>query len=117
MNENRVVSFCVSGFTLVLLVGILVVVSIQPDGFQDDGVHEYAVVFKPGTNHYKVIDKVLKSGGVPVRSGAFDFILIAASEDEAFLEYVKTQGAIFVFSPFVKGGCFVQNKTAFKRPD
>ena len=104
-----------SGFVLVFLVGVLVLVSVQPGGAQEGQLREYAVVFKPGTHYRNGIDKVVRSGGVPVRSGTFEFVLIAASEDEAFLEYVKKQGAIFVFSPLVKGGCFVQNESTFKK--
>ena len=114
MSENGILSFSISILALVFLVGILVAVSITPQSIQENEMHEYAVVFKPGTNHYRVFDKVVESGGFPVRSGAFDFVLIAASADESFQSRLKEQGAVLVFSPFIKGGCFVQNRSAFK---
>ena len=97
-----------------LLVGLLAYASVRPAD-ASDGTAQYAVIFTPGTPHAEAIKKTVMAGGTPVRTGKFDFIIIATSENKDFEQSVKKTGAAFLFSAIIKGACSVDNKTAFAR--
>ncbi len=100
---------------LVLLVGVLAFVSSYPSYSANSKYEQYAVVFPPDTGYEQAMGEVMSSGGLPVRVGSFDFIVIAASDDRDFTDHVKEKGAVFVFSPLIKGGCITKNKAAFRQ--
>lgn len=115
MKKNEFLSVCMSLGVILFLVGILAFVSMIPDGYEDQSNKQFAVVFSPDTTREQAMSQVIESGGYPIRAGAFDFIVIAAAPQSDFQSSVKGHGALFSFSPLIKGGCIITNKTAFKK--
>lgn len=104
--------------SILFLIGITLIfayaaVSISPNN--DGSFKQYALVFSPNEDHNHIFRQIIKSDGRLVRDGTFNFIKIAASNSPNFHETIKKNGAIFVFSPIVRGGCFIKNKGRFKK--
>lgn len=100
---------------LVLLTWVIVYAAVRPTVSYDQAAAQYSVIFGVGTTYQQAYGRVIKAGGIPMRPGTFDFVIIAASADHDFSKKIKKQGAYFVFSPIIKGGCFIENKTPFKK--
>lgn len=107
-------SVLVSLSVIFIIIGIFSYVAVYPTYDSRDNWTQYAVIFKPGTDRILNHQKVIQAGGLPVRDGTFDFIMITASEDRNFPRLMKNKGAVFVFSAIIKGGCFVENKSRFQ---
>lgn len=103
-----------SCLVICLLIGLLAYASVRPAD-TSNGKMQYAIIFPPDTSHTEAINKTVIAGGVPVRTGKFDFIIIATSDNKDFKQSVKKTGAAFLFSAIIKGACSVDNKTAFAR--
>lgn len=111
---GNILSIGTSCLVICLLVGLLAYASVRPVAAANAEA-QYAVIFTPGTPHIEAITKTIAAGGVPVRTGKFDFIIIATSKNKDFKQSVKKTGAAFLFSAIIKGACSVDNKTAFAR--
>ena len=99
---------------IILLVGMIAWVSAAPKIQSDSQYSEYAVMYKIGTSQNDIVKQIVSAGGKPLRSGNFDFIAIAVSEDPDFKQAMYEQGAMLVFSPVIKGGCITENSAVFK---
>lgn len=97
------------------LVGTLCVVAVLPEDEAPGSAPQYAVLFAPGTTRAQALFHVVQAGGLPLRGSAFDFIMIAVTNNPDFQQEIVYQGAIAVFSPFIKGGCFFDGKTVFSK--
>ena len=108
-------SLLASVVVLLSLVGMFAYASIYPEQELDKDFTQYAVVFSPGMSDLEIFDKIMRSGGRPIRHATFDFIVIVASDQPNFIKSIKEASAIFVFSPIIKGGCLIQNKSRFRK--
>lgn len=114
-EKNSFNSVFISLGIVLAVIALLSYVSIKPLKSNGSDMIQYAILFPPGTKHRDMFDTVVRSGARPVRGGAFEFIMIAASKDTAFKETIKRSGAVLVFSPIIKGGCIIENQGTFKK--
>ena len=113
-EKEHISSLFISIPTLLGIIMIFTIFSISPSSADKYGYIEYAVVFLPSVTQRDAAMHVFAAGGSPVRNGNFSNIIIAASNQTDFQENIRQQGAIFTFSPFIKGGCIIQNFSTFK---
>tara|TARA_Y100001001_G_C7990239_1_gene302667 strand:+ start:702 stop:1070 length:369 start_codon:yes stop_codon:yes gene_type:complete len=86
----------------------------KADGWAMNAGNQYAVLFPPGTQSHDAISKVIAAGGSVVRFGAFDNLVIVNSSAFDFKKTQAEYGAIFVFTPFIKGNCLILDKSRFQ---
>lgn len=79
----------------------------------NDQKYDYAVIFKPGTELLESYQKIVDAGGTPIRSGQYDFIIIASFESYTDLENAYKNGALLILNPAITGGCYIQSKNKF----
>ena len=75
---------------------------------------QYAAIFHPAKLRSEVYSNIIGADGVPVRYGIWDFVAVSASQDEEHKQKLYNQGALFVFSPLILGGCNSVDKTTFQ---
>lgn len=102
---------------LFFLVSLFAYASIRPQSREDGSNTQYAVMFKPNVSHLNRFKKIVRAGGLPVRHGTFDFIIIVATKQDDFKKTIEKEGAFFVFSPMIRGGCFIDNKARLNKQD
>lgn len=112
---SNVKSYTLSVTVLFGLIGILSYASILPAQSNGTERQQYAVVFPPSTPQIEIFNTVIKAQGLPVRNTTFDFIMVVASTDKNFQENIQKLGAIFVFSPIIKGSCVTKSYQRFRR--
>ena len=76
--------------------------------------NQYAAIFHPTKLRAEVYGDIIGADGVPVRYGVWDFVVVSASQDPDHKNKLYKQGALFVFSPLILGGCNSIDKTTFK---
>jgi hypothetical protein len=69
------------------------------------GSAEVAAIFPPWRSREHAILAVAAVGGLVVRQGAFDTILVARGPDAAFVDRLYAAGAWAVIDPMAFGGC------------
>ena len=111
---KTILSYGVSLFVVAVLVVMLAAFASYPVNDDQSKPFEYAVMYKLGTSQNEVVKNIVKAGGKPLRSGSFDFIAIAVSDDPDFKQTMYEQGAFVIFSPMIKGGCYTKNEAVFK---
>lgn len=111
MVDQKMISLCKSVMFMTVLLGAVIALSVSQndDSYEIGEARQFAVFFPFGSNHSENISAILNANGLPVRSGAFDFIMIASSEDENFTSKLKENGARFVTKPFFIGACVTQS--------
>lgn len=99
-----------------LLVATLVVMTILT--FRPaPGAAQLVAVFPPWVSLDQAIGRIGAAGGVAVRTGALDSILLAQSDAPDFAKALRRAGAWLVADPIVLGGCFSLTTTgADRRP-
>ncbi|MGP1393902.1 MAG: hypothetical protein ACTS3R_00135 [Inquilinaceae bacterium] len=70
------------------------------------GAEQLVAVFPPWLSLDQAIGRIGAAGGVAVRSGAIDSILLARSDAPDFAKALRQAGAWLVADPIVLGGCF-----------
>ena len=69
---------------------------------------QVAVVFPPWVEMGEALARVTQADGRLVRLGFFGNVIIAAPNDERFVERLYQQGGVLVVDPIVFGGCSVE---------
>ena len=64
-----------------------------------------AAVFAPWTSGERAIDQVAQAGGLVVRRGLIDAIVVAQGDDPDFINRLYAAGAWAVIDPDAWGGC------------
>ena len=105
---RQIASIISSVIVLLFVVGIFAYASLKLPSKQEADMPQYLIVFPFKTTHMQGINAIIQAKGLPVRTGSFDFLLIAASENPNFAKDIRKQGASFIFSPIIKGGCLIQ---------
>lgn len=107
-------------FALVLsvqfaLVGLISLFAVSDFTTKIDGRDnpQYAVFFPLGTSAADAVSHVVSAGGSVVRFAAFDNLIIVSSIEKDARKRLKESGALFIFSPFIKGNCVIEDKTGF----
>ena len=98
---------------LIMMLGVIFYASLRPE--KENPNAQYAVIFLPSTSHIETFVNVINAGGLPIRSGAFDFIIIASSDDPDFRKKIEDRKPWLVISAIIKGNCLKANKTAFRK--
>ncbi len=75
---------------------------------QPRGSAEVAAIFPPWTSREHAVLAVAAAGGLVVRRGAFDSILVARGSDAGFVDRLFAAGAWAVIDPMALGGCLAQ---------
>lgn len=96
---------------LVAMIGMIVT---KPEPSDSAHTVQYAAIFAPGTSKQDVFLKVIQSGGTPVRHSSWDNVIISSSSTPHYIDNLKQNGAVFVISPFIQGGCITKDNTNFK---
>jgi len=72
-----------------------------------------AAVFAPWTSGARAIDLVAQAGGLVVRRGLIDAVVVAQGDDPGFINRLYAAGAWAVIDPDAWGGCLAgQRKPA-----
>ena len=104
MKKDILISLSV----MVLTVGIISLLTLQPNAARSD---QYLIIFAPTSNHLQSHQKVIAAGGLPIRTGYFDNIILAKGNDEKFISTLKKNEYVIVLSSPVTGGCFTLKTT------
>lgn len=112
-GDSEHYSLPISMGILIIVIMIISYVSVYPSSNIDSESPEYAIYFPWGTSYQKSYNSVIQAGGIPVRSGTFDFVIVATSSDENFQYNVKQHGALFITSALIKGNCFTNDESRF----
>lgn len=113
MKYGSIIAVIGLQIVFVFLLGIFSASSSSAD-FADNNLKSYAVVFPMNTSSEDSFVKIIKANGKPVRHGYFENIIIATSNNDNFKENLQNEGAILTFSPFIFGGCNVQDSRILK---
>ncbi len=111
--KKQIISLFIPCVVMALLVLLLAFMAIKPDYKISGEYNQYGVIFSPYVNQQQSVKAIIKAGGLPLRVGNFDFIQIIASSDESFIENMYDNGAVFIFTPVIKGACYFENKSRF----
>lgn len=114
-KKNTALSLCISLSVIFMLVALLTYVAVYPEYSYQEEHNQYALIFSPKTTPSNIYQHIVDADGTPVRGGTFDFVMIAASNNPKFIENIQRLGAIFVFSPIIKGGCLIENHARFRK--
>jgi hypothetical protein len=91
-----------------VIAGAMIVASLLPVAWlaaQPRGTAEVAAIFPPWASHERAIVAVAAAGGLVVRRGAFDAILVVHGQDAHFVNRLYAAGAWAVIDPTAFGGC------------
>jgi hypothetical protein len=67
---------------------------------------QVAAIFAPWTSGTRAITQVAQAGGLVVRRGAIDAIVVVHGDDPALIDRLYAVGAWAVIDPNAWGGCF-----------
>jgi hypothetical protein len=71
------------------------------------GAAEVAAIFPPWIAPERAFARVAMAGGLVVRQGAFDSVLVVHGEEAGLIERLYAAGAWAVIDPVAFGGCLV----------
>lgn len=114
---KNLLSLSSTGLAMAAITAIFAYASIHPSSAlsNKNGLSEYAVVFQPTLSKNEVFERIVNAGGYPIRETAFDFMMIAAFEKKTRISSKQIQDAFFVFTPFIKGACTIQDRSRFSK--
>jgi hypothetical protein len=72
------------------------------------GAAEVAAIFPPWTAPERTFAQVVMAGGLVVRQGAFDSIVVVHGDKGGLVERLYAAGAWAVIDPVAFGGCLVR---------
>jgi hypothetical protein len=75
-----------------------------------DGAPEVAAIFPPWLSREQAMAQVMRSGGLVVRAGALDSILVVHAEGPGLAARLYAAGAWAVVDPVAFGGCLVRRQ-------
>ena len=96
---------------MVVLISIFTLVEMRPDLQADN--RQYAVIFPTDRSEMENIVSIHQAGGRMIRDGLWQNIKLIAADDHNFEEEIYKAGALFVFKPFVRGGCITEDQSRF----
>lgn len=110
MNKDVFISL----FVIVAVVACITIVSYFPyrNDIEND---QYVVIFPPSTSLAESYGYIVQAGGLPIRSGFFDNIILAKVHEQRFFDDLNKQTASIVLKSVVTGGCFSQNKAPLRQ--
>lgn len=97
---------------MMLLVSIFVLVEMRPDLETDN--RQYAVIFPTDRSDMENMTSIHQAGGRMIRDGLWQNIKLISAKDKNFEQNIYKAGALFVFKPFVRGGCITEDQTRFE---
>ncbi len=74
------------------------------------GFAEVAAIFPPWTHPERAFAGAIAAGGLIVRTGAFDWILVVHGEDAGIVARLYAAGAWAVIDPVAFGGCLTRSE-------
>ena len=114
MNKaERYHSPLISLSVIFFLLALLFFVSIKPASSKIISGAEYLIIFSPWSTIEENYMKAASIGARPIRTGYFDFIMIAAFDKEQGFDEVFDDSILFIGDPSIKGGCFFESKNKF----
>ncbi|HYM02664.1 MAG TPA: hypothetical protein VET85_06930 [Stellaceae bacterium] len=69
---------------------------------------EVAAVFPPWTSREDVLGRIVSAGGLPVRTGIVDTVLVVRAERAGLVDRLYRVGAWAVIDPVAFGGCLTE---------
>jgi hypothetical protein len=85
-----------------LLASVVVLTAFRLSPVEGEPV---AVLFPPGTDADTALLRVAAAGGLPIRTGGWDGVIIARSADARFVAALYRAGALLVVSAAGAAGC------------
>ena len=97
-----------TGWRTGLAAACLIVASVAPIAWiearpRDES--EVAVIFPPWTTQHAAFDRTIAAGGLVVRQGLVDTILVVRGDRPGLIERLYAAGAWAVIDPVAFGGC------------